>query len=239
MLKLIIGNRAYSSWSLRGWLACKQSALPFETQLIPMDTPEWVDGSAKGLLPSGKVPTLYDGDFVVWDSLAIIDWLADRVRTARISRGHFWPHDLAARALARSMCAEMHSGYAALRGACSMNLKRDYPGYVPTPEVAADVARIDALWTEARTRFHSIDEAHEGPFLFGTLSAADIMFAPVATRFKTYGIALSDTSAAYVAALLDHPWMVEWTKAAQAETYPFNRDYFKPHGGIDGGVPAR
>jgi len=95
------------------------------------------------------------------------------------------------------------------------------------------------LWTEARTRFHSIDEAHEGPFLFGTLSAADIMFAPVATRFKTYGIALSDTSAAYVAALLDHPWMVEWTKAAQAETYPFNRDYFKPHGGIDGGVPAR
>ena len=239
MLKLIIGNRAYSSWSLRGWLACKQSALPFETELVPMDTPEWVDGSAKGLLPSGKVPVVWDGDIAVWDSLAIIDWLADRVRTARISRGHFWPHDWAARALARSMCAEMHSGYAALRAGCSMNLKRDFPGYVPSPEVLADVARIDALWTEARTRFHSIDEAHEGPFLFGTLSAADIMFAPVVTRFKTYGIALSDTSAAYRDAILAHPWMVEWTEAARAETFTFNRDYFEAHGGVDGGVAAQ
>ena len=239
MLKLIIGNRAYSSWSLRGWLACKQSALPFETELVPMDTPEWVDGSAKGLLPSGKVPVVWDGDIAVWDSLAIIDWLADRVRTARISRGHFWPHDWAARALARSMCAEMHSGYAALRAGCSMNLKRDFPGYVPSPEVLADVARIDALWTEARTRFHSIDEAHEGPFLFGTLSAADIMFAPVVTRFKTYGIALSDTSAAYRDAILAHPWMVEWTEAARVETFAFNRDYFEAHGGVDGGVAAQ
>jgi glutathione S-transferase len=235
-MKLIIGNRTYSSWSLRGWLALKQSALPFETQVIPMDTPEWLDGSAKGLLPSGKVPVLYDGDIVVWDSLAIIDWLADKVRTARISRGHFWPHDLAARALARSMCAEMHSGFAALRNACSMNLRRDYPGFIPDAGVLADLARIDALWTEARTRYHSIDEAHEGPFLFGTFSAADIMFAPVVTRIKTYDLKVGDISHRYIAEMLDHPWMVEWTDAAWAETYPFTRPYFAHLGE---GVPAR
>ncbi len=134
-----------------------------------MDTPEWQSGASKGLLPSGKVPVLWEGDIAVWDSLAIIDWLADRLRTARISRGHYWPHDLAARALARSMCAEMHSGFTSLRGTCSMNLQRDYPDFVPDAAVLADVARIDALWTTARTSYHSIDEAHEGPFLFGTL----------------------------------------------------------------------
>ena len=235
-MKLIIGNRTYSSWSLRGWLALKQSALPFETQVIPMDTPEWQSGAAKGLLPSGKVPVLHDGDIVVWDSLAIIDWLADKVRTARISRGHFWPHDLAARALARSMCAEMHSGFAALRGACAMNLQRDYPDFVPDAAVLADVARIDALWTEARTRYHSIDVAHEGPFLFGTFSAADIMFAPVVTRIKTYDLKVGDISHRYIAEMLEHPWMVEWTEAARAETYPFTRPYFAHLGE---GVPAR
>ena len=239
MLKLIIGNRTYSSWSLRGWLALKQSALPFETVVIPMDTPEWQDGSAKGLLPAGKVPVLWDGDVVVWDSLAIIDWLADRLRTARISRGHFWPGDMAARALARSMCAEMHSGFTALRGACSMNLQRDYPDFVPDAAVLADVARIDALWTEARTKYHSIDIAHEGPFLFGTFSAADVMFAPVVTRLKTYGLTVGEVGSAYVAEMLAHPWMVEWTEAARAETYPFARAYFEKVGGIGGGVPAR
>ena len=232
MLKLLIGNRTYSSWSLRGWLACKQSGLPFDTEVVPMDTPEWVDGSAKGRLPSGKVPVLWDGDTAVWDSLAIIDWLADRVRTARLSRGQFWPGNLAARALARSMSAEMHSGFAALRSACPMNLQQDFPGFTAAADVAADVARIDALWTSARTRFHSIDLAHEGPFLFGTFSAADIMFAPVVTRIRTYGLKLGDVGAAYVAEVAAHPWLVEWTAAARAETYPFDR-YAVP-----GGVPA-
>jgi len=238
MLKLIIGNRTYSSWSLRGWLALKQSALPFETMVIAMDTPEWQSGASKGLLPAGKVPVLWDGDTAVWDSLAIIDWLADRVRTARISRGHFWPGDMAARALARSMCAEMHSGFTALRGTCSMNLRRDYPEFIPGPDVLADVARVDALWTEARIKYHSIDEAHEGPFLFGTFSAADIMFAPVVTRFKTYDLKVGDISHRYMAEMLEHPWMVEWTTDARAETYPFARTYFDEVGGIDGGVPA-
>ena len=232
MLKLIIGNRTYSSWSLRGWLAVKQSALPFDTEVVPMDTPEWVSGAAKGMMPSGRVPVLWDGDIAVWDSLAIIDWLADKVRTARISRGHFWPRDMAARALARSMSAEMHSGFAALRSGCPMNLQQNFPAFAPSAEVLADVARIDALWQEARARFHSIDEAHEGPFLFGTFSAADIMYAPVATRVATYGLAVSAAGAAYVAEVLAHPWMVEWTTAAKAETYPFDR-YPVP-----GGVPA-
>ena len=229
MLKLIIGNRTYSSWSLRGWLAAKQSGLPFETEVIPMDTPDWNSGAAKGLLPSGKVPVLWDGGIAVWDSLAIIDWLADRV-----GGGPYWPKDGAARALARSIAAEMHSGFGALRSACAMNLQRDYPDYTPPPEVLADVARIDTLWSLARSHF-----GQGGPYLFGAFGAADIMYAPVVTRFKTFGLPTGETSAAYVQAMRAHPWMVEWTAAARAETYPFNRDYAAAAGGLHGGVPAR
>ena len=235
MLKLIIGNRTYSSWSLRGWLACKLSGLPFDTDVIPMDTPAWESGAAKGLLPAGKVPVLWDGDVAVWDSLAITDWLADQA-TASGDHARFWPEAPAARALARSMAAEMHSGFQALRGACAMNLQRDYPDYAAPPEVLADVARVDALWSEARTRFGANTP---DPFLFGEFSAADVMYAPVVTRCKTFGLPLGVTSAAYVAAVLAHPWMTEWTTAARAETYPFNRDYAKAAGGLMGGVPAR
>ncbi len=235
MLNLIIGNRTYSSWSLRGWLACKLSGLPFDTEVIPMDTSAWESGAAKGLLPAGKVPVLWDGDIAVWDSLAIIDWLADQA-AASGDRERFWPADPAARALARSMAAEMHSGFQALRNACAMNLQRDYPGYTAPPEVLVDVARVDALWCEAQTRFGS---AIPAPFLSGAFSAADVMYAPVATRCKTFGLPLSATGAAYVAAVLAHPWLVEWTTAARAETYPFNRDYATAAGGLMGGVPAR
>ncbi len=233
-MRLIIGNRCYSSWSMRGWLACKISALDFETQVLPMDTPEWDAGASKGDLPSGRVPTLWDGDITVWDSLAIIDWLADKVRNARLSRGHFWPQDnMAARALARSMSAEMHSGFAALRAGCPMNLKFNFPGFVASPEILADVARIDALWSEARSRFGShADVAHEGPFLFGAFGAADAMYAPVVARVRGYGLPVSDTARAYCDAVAAHPWIVEWTEAAKAETFPFAR-YLIP-----GGVPA-
>lgn len=233
MLRLIIGNRAYSSWSLRGWLACKISALDFETVVLPMDTPDWDSGAAKGELPSGKVPVLWDGDIAVWDSLAITDWLADRVRNARVSRGHFWPQDMAARALARSISAEMHSGFQALRSGCAMNLKFDFPDFVPSPEVLADVARIDALWSRARETFGThADVAHEGPFLFGGFGAADAMYAPVVTRIRTYGLPVSKVAADYCEAVAAHPWMVEWTESAKAEDYPFAR-YLVP-----GGVPA-
>ena len=232
-MRLIIGNRAYSSWSLRGWLACKISALDFETHVLPMDTPEWDSGAAKGELPSGRVPVLWDGDIPVWDSLAITDWLADKVREARVSRGHFWPRNMAARGLARSISAEMHSGFTALRGGCPMNLKFDFPDFAPSPEILADVARIDALWSQARDVFGThADVAHEGPFLFGGFGAADAMYAPVVTRIRTYRLPVSAVAAAYVDAVLAHPWMVEWTAAAKAENYPFAR-YLLP-----GGVPA-
>jgi glutathione S-transferase len=140
---------------------------------------------------------------------------------------------MAARALARSMSAEMHSGFSALRSECSMDLKQNFPGFAVSDAARADVTRIDALWSQARDVFgtHS-DVAHEGPFLFGAFGAADAMYAPVVTRIRTYGLAVSDVGLAYCEAVAAHPWMVEWTTAAKAETYPFAR-YLKP-----GGVPA-
>ncbi len=223
-MKIIIGNRAYSSWSLRGWLAAKQSGLPFETVVVPMDTPEWLSGAAKGEMPSGRVPVLWDHQTPVWDSLAIILWLADK-------GGHdrFWPREAPARALAYAMAAEMHSGFAALRGGCPMNLKERFPHFAATDAITAELARVDALWSAAR-------DGHGGetdlPWLFGAFGAADIMFAPVVTRIDTYHLPVSKVARAYVDAVLAHPWMAEWTAAAKAETFPFDR---YP---IPGGVPA-
>lgn len=221
MIRLVIGNRTYSSWSLRGWLACKLSGLDFETQLIPMDTPEWISGEAKRDMPAGKVPAIRDGDTPVWDSLAILLWLADRTGGER-----FWPADPAARALAYSMVAEMHSGFTALRAQCPMNLQQRFPHFTASSEVAAEVARLETIWGEALGRFGHDD------YLFGDFSAADMMFAPVCTRIDTYGLAVSPTIAAYVRRVLGHPWMEAWVAEAKAETYPFDR-YPVP-----GGVPA-
>ncbi len=223
-MKIVIGNRAYSSWSLRGWLAAKQSGLPFSTAIVPMDTPEWVSGAAKGDMPSGKVPVLWDHETPVWDSLAIILWLADK-------GGHdrFFPRELPARALCYAISAEMHSGFAPLRVACPMNLKERFPQFQAAPDVLADVARIDALWTEARSRFGSDTDL---PWLFGAFSAADIMYAPVVYRIAHYGLPVGATSAAYVKAMLAHPWLQEWAAEARAETFPFDR---YP---IPDGVPA-
>lgn len=217
MLKLIIGNKAYSSWSLRGWLAVKQSGLPFEELVLPMYDEEWERRKTEpDLAPSqGKVPTLWDGQIAVWDSMAITEYLADRV-----GRDAYWPLDDAARALARSMVAEMHSGYQALRQLCTMNVRRHYPGFAITPEVEKDVARITRLWTEARTRF-----GHGGPYLFGQFGAADIAFAPVVTRFHTYDIKLPEVAQAYVSTVMAHPWMQEWIEAAKAE--PWVLDHFE------------
>lgn len=223
-MKIVIGNRAYSSWSLRGWLAAKQSGLPFETEVVPMDTPAWVSGASKGDMPSGKVPVLWHGGVAVWDSLAIILWLADK-------GGHdrYWPREWPQRALAYAMAAEMHSGFAALRAGCPMNLKERFPAFAASPEVLADAARVDALFSEARGRF---GEDTDLPWLFGAFGAADIMFAPVVTRIDTYGLPVSPVARAYVDAVLGHPWMVEWTAAARAETFPFDR---YP---VAGGVPV-
>lgn len=211
MLKLFIGNKAYSSWSLRGWLAVKQSGLPFEEITVPLYDQDW-DKRREGdeFAPSqGKVPILWDGDAVVWDSLAIIDWLADKT-----DRNRFWPADGAARGMARSMAAEMHSSYAALRREHSMNVRRVFEPAPLKEDVAHDVVRILGLWAQARARF-----GDGGPYLFGTFGAADIMFAPVVTRFATYAIPVPRFAASYMEAIITHPWMQEWISSAQEESW--------------------
>lgn len=214
-LRLFIGNKVYSSWSLRGWLAVRQSGLPFEETVAPLYDDSWVERrETPDFAPSnGKVPILWDGDVPVWESLAIIDYLADKVGADR-----FWPADPAALALARSMASEMHAGYQALRQQHTMNMRHVYPPEPLTPEVAENVDRIVALWDQARTRF-----GQGGDYLFGAFGAADIMFAPVVTRFRTYSIPLPPAAAAYCEAIRAHPFMVEWTAGADAESWVIDR----------------
>ena len=210
-MKLFIGNKAYSSWSLRGWLAAKHSGLPFEEITVPLYDEEWNQRrEGDEFAPSGgKVPILWDGDdIVVWDSLAIIDYLNEKTGGTR----GYWPEDMAARAMARSMAAEMHSSFAALRRNHSMNIRRIYPAAPLLPEVQADVVRILQIWAEARARFGG-----EGDYLFGDWSAADMMFAPVVTRFLTYDVALDPVCAAYCKTIMALPAMKEWVAAAQLE----------------------
>lgn len=211
-MKLIIGNRNYSSWSLRGWLAAKQSGLPFEEIQVPLYGEDW-DLRKKQhneIAPSsGKVPVLWDGDAVVWDSLAILEYLADRV-----GRERFWPKADDARAMARSMVAEMHSGYAALRRQCPMNVRRRVEGWDIDEDARSDIVRILSLWAEARARF-----GQGGPFLFGSFSAADIFYAPLVSRFLTYGIAVPGFAQAYMEAIWDHEWLQTWVTAAEDEEW--------------------
>ncbi len=211
MLKLFIGNKVYSSWSLRGWLAVKQSGLAFEEIVIPLYDESWSkrrqdDEFAPG---GGKVPILWDGDIVVWDSLAIIEWLADNT-----GRDRYWPADESARAMARSVAAEMHSGFAALRQECTMNLRHRLPTPQLSHDALADIERIQQLWATARDHHGA-----NGPYLFGAFGAADIMFAPVVTRFVTYSIPVSQRSADYMTAMLQHGWMREWIEAASEEPW--------------------
>jgi glutathione S-transferase len=207
-MKLIIGNKNYSSWSLRPWLLMRMLDLPFEEVLIPLYTP---DAKAQLLAraPSGKVPALHDGTLVVWDSLAIVEYLAEQYPGVPV-----WPADAEARAIARSVTAEMHAGFSALRTHMPMNCRASLPGKGHTPEVLADIARITALWSDCRARFG----AAGGPFLFGAFSAADAFYAPVVTRFLTYGVALPDDARAYVEAVRALPAMQAWYAAGIAET---------------------
>lgn len=211
-MKLIIGNKNYSSWSLRGWLAAKQSGLHFEEITVPLYGDDW-DARKKEhdeIAPSsGKVPVLWDGDAVVWDSLAIVEYLADKV-----GRERFWPKHDDARAMARSLVAEMHSGFAALRREAPMNVRRRVEDWEPSAEARADVVRILTLWAEARARF-----GKGGPFLFGTFCAADIFFAPVVSRFITYGVGVPGFAVAYMQAVWEHEWLQAWVAAAEAEEW--------------------
>jgi glutathione S-transferase len=211
MLKLIIGNKAYSSWSLRGWLAVKQSGLPFEEITVPMFDADWDKRQAGDeFAPSGgKVPILWDDKTVIWDSLAIVEWLADKT-----DRTRYWPEDDVARGMARSMAAEMHSSYATLRREYGMNVRRQFPPRAMSDDARAEIVRILELWAQARAR-----HGGGGPYLFGTFGAVDIMFAPVVTRFVTYSIPVPRFAAAYMEAMLSHPWLREWIEAAQVEPW--------------------
>jgi glutathione S-transferase len=206
-LKLVIGNKRYSSWSLRPWLAMTHFAIPFEEIRVPLDTPEFKLTVAK-YSPSGKVPCLVDGDIHVHETLAILEYLADLFPELPI-----WPRDRAARALARALSSEMHAGFMGLRAACPMNLRRHFPFRDRGPEAAKDVARITEAWRDARARFGA-----DGPFLFGAFSAADAMFAPVVTRLDTYGWPVGPDTRAYMDAVLALPAYRAWKAGADAET---------------------
>jgi glutathione S-transferase len=202
---LVVGNKNYSSWSLRPWLAMKQLGLEFEEVRVPL----YVPGAKERLLgysPAGKVPVLIDGGRRVWDSLAILEYLAESHRS-------LWPAAPSARALARSICAEMHSGFAALRRDMCMNIRKRLPGKGRTPEALADVGRIVSMWGDCRARF-----AAGGPFLFGGFGAADAMYAPVVLRFRTYEVDLPPPCRAYADTVLALPALREWIDAAERET---------------------
>lgn len=211
-MKLVIGNRSYSSWSLRGWLAARQSGMAFETQVIPIFTADW-EASKRAipeLAPSpGKVPVLWDGDSVVWDSLAILEYLADKV-----GRDRYWPKAEDARGMARAMVAEMHSSFAAMRSELPFNLRMTPVAKPLSEAVRADVERILTLWAQARARF-----GQGGPFLFGTFGAADIFFAPVVVRLRQYGVPVPGFAAAYMDAVWDHEWLQAWRAAAAEEPW--------------------
>lgn len=210
-MKLIIGNRNYSSWSLRGWLAAKQSGLSFEEVTLQLAGNDWERTKREmgEIQPSGgKVPVLWDGEVVVWDSLAIMEYLADKV-----GRDRFWPKQDAARAMARSMVAEMHSSYTSLRSQCPMNIRRKIALELSDP-TRRDVVRILGLWAEARAR-----HGQGGPFLFGTFGAADIFYAPIVSRFITYGVAVPGFAEAYMQAVWEHDWLQQWVEAALAEDW--------------------
>lgn len=222
-MKLILGNKNYSSWSLRGWLAAKQSGLGFEEIIAPLYGENWDDRrTSGGLRPSfGRVPILWDEENVVWDSLAIMEYFADRV-----GRERFWPKDESARGMARSMVTEMHSSYGALRSECPMNIRRKFEGAQLSPACQEDIVRILGLWAEARARFGS-----GGPFLFGTFGAADIFYAPIVSRFISYEVAVPGFAATYMQAIWEHEWMQEWIAASENEEWVIEQYEVTPQNG--------
>lgn len=207
MRLLVIGNKNYSSWSLRPWLLMRHFDLPFEERRLPLDTPAFASEIAR-LSPSRRVPVLHDDGLVIWDSLAICEYVNEALLD-----GRGWPRDRAARALARSAAAEMHSGFGALRSQLPMNCARQPDGYRWNAEAQADIDRVQALWADLRGR-----HAAQGPFLAGAFGIVDAMFAPVAIRFRGYGVELDDTARAYVDALFALPALQAWIAEGIAES---------------------
>ena len=207
-LHLTIGNKAYSSWSLRPWLLLRAFDIPFDETVIPMHRPE-TKGEMLAVSPNGKVPALHDGAIVVSESVAILEFIAESFPDKAI-----WPRDRAARALARAISAEMHAGFVKLRQTCPTNFRRARRA-IPIPaEVWADVYRIEALWADARARF-----GQGGPFLFGAFSAADAMYAPVVNRLDTYAVPVSAETRAYMEAIMALPAWQAWIAGGAAEPW--------------------
>jgi glutathione S-transferase len=203
---IYIGNKNYSSWSLRGWLMLKHTGAAFEEVLIPLSEPS-TRATILRHSPSGKVPALRHGDQLVWDSLAIGEYLAELYPSTRL-----WPEEMKARSLARAVSAEMHAGFAPLRTHLPMNMRSSFPERGVTPEAQADINRITALWRDCRSRFGA-----GGEFLFGHFSIADAMYAPVVSRFRTYKIALEEEAQRYADAIWALPALQEWLAAARNE----------------------
>jgi glutathione S-transferase len=215
-LRLLIGNKNYSSWSLRPWLAMKAAGIAFEETLIPLGTPDFRTNvsALSGGEGRGSVPVLIDGDIHVWETLAILEYLAEKFPEARL-----WPQAPAARAYARAISAEMHSGFQPLRRHLPMNVRRPVKQRALDEAVTADVARIDAIWSESRGRFGA-----GGAFLFGRFGAADAMYAPVVWRFHTYAVEVSATAHDYMRAVIALPASVAWREAARRESWVLEHD---------------
>jgi glutathione S-transferase len=212
-MKLYIGNKNYSSWSMRPWVLMAQAGIPFEEVMVRFDAfnpDSQFKATLRPLAPTGKVPVLVDGELVVWDTLAIAEYLAEQFPDKAL-----WPRERAARARARSLCAEMHSGFASLRSYCPMNIEASLPEagaliWRDQPAVRADVERLLAMWRQC------LDE-HGGPMLFGDFSVADAFFAPVCTRLRSYDLPLPDDLAAYVQRIYELPGVKAWITGALAE----------------------
>ncbi len=205
-LTLVVGSKNYSSWSLRPYLALAHTGQPFQEVVVPLGQPD-TEAQVARYSPSRRVPVLLHGDLTIWDSLAICEYLAETFPEA-----HLWPEDTAARAVARAVTAEMHSSFAALRQHMNMNLRARRPDKGRAPGVAEDIARIQALWNDCRSRF-----GQGGPFLFGRFSIADAFYAPVVTRFVTYGVAMDAVSAAYRDTVLALPAFQKWAEEGRRE----------------------
>jgi len=207
-LTLVIGNKNISSWSMRPWVAAVAFNIPFTEVRLLLDQPDTATNIAN-YSQAGRVPVLLAGEMTIWDSLAICEYLAEQFPDK-----HLWPQDVAARAMARSITAEMHSGFASLRNDMSMNIQAKLPGRGRTPGAQADIGRICEIWEECLARFGH----HE--YLFGDFSIADAFYAPVVTRFKTYGVALAPALQAYCERVLAHPAVARWVREAMQETDP-------------------
>ena len=223
MLQLHIGNKNYSSWSMRAWVLLKQAEIPFEEVMLRFDAFDASSAFKKAicqLTPTGKVPLLLDDDLAIWDTLAIAEYLAEQFPDR-----HLWPQDRAARARARSVCAEMHAGFSGLRSHCPMNIEASLADtgrliWRDQAAVRSDVARLMSMW-------QSLLAEHGGPLLFGNFTIADAYFAPICTRLKTYALPLTPTIAAYVERVLALPGVQAWTEGALAEQdfLPFEEPY--------------